>query len=57
MTQFAGARDARPLGDILRALLKRKRMGFGMPHKIKGTKDLKAILDKAAEIEKSRQGI
>ncbi len=42
---------------IALALLKRKRMGFGMPHKIKGTKDLKSILDKAAEIEKSRQGI
>ncbi len=39
------------------SLLKRKRMHIGAPHKIKGTSDLKAILDKATEIEKTRQGI
>ncbi len=38
------------------SLLKAKRMHIGMPHKIKGTKDLKAILAKAEEIEQSKQG-
>ncbi len=38
------------------SLLKTKRMHLGMPHRIKGTKDLKAILDKAQEIEESKQG-
>ncbi len=38
------------------SLLKAKRMHIGMPHKIKGTKDLKAILEKAEAIEQSKQG-
>lgn len=38
------------------SLLKCKRMHLGAPHRIKGTKDLRAILDKAAEIEKLKQG-
>ncbi len=38
-------------------LVKTKRMHLGMPHRIKGTKDLNAILAKAAEIEKREQGI
>ncbi len=36
-------------------MLRRKRMHLGFPHKIKGTKDLRAILAKAGEIE-SRAG-
>ncbi len=42
---------------IALSLLKRKRMHIGLPHRIKGTKDLNAILAKAAEIEKKEQGI
>lgn len=41
---------------IALGLLKTKRMHFGAPHRIKGTKDLRAILDKARAIEKSKQG-
>jgi len=38
------------------SLMKTKRMSMGVPHRIKGRAELKAILDKAAEIEKSKQG-
>ena len=41
---------------IALSLLRRKRMHIGVPHMIKGTKDLRAILEKAAEIEKSKEG-
>ncbi len=41
---------------IALSLLKKKRMHIGMPHRIKGTKDLNAILAKAAEIENREQG-
>jgi len=41
---------------IALSLLKHKRMHIGMPHRIKGTKNLNAILAKAAEIEEREQG-
>ncbi|MCC2113490.1 MAG: 4Fe-4S dicluster domain-containing protein [Hyphomicrobiales bacterium] len=42
---------------VARSLMKAKRMHLGMPHKIKGVKELNAILDKAEEIEKREQGV
>ncbi|NQU61292.1 MAG: 4Fe-4S dicluster domain-containing protein [Rhodospirillales bacterium] len=41
---------------IALSLLKTKRMHIGAPHKIKGTAELRKILDKAEEIEKAKQG-
>jgi len=38
------------------SMVRAKRMHIGLPHKIKGTKELKAILDKAQEIEILKQG-
>jgi quinone-modifying oxidoreductase subunit QmoC len=41
---------------IARAMVRGKRMHLGLPHKIKGTRELRAILDKAREIEAREAG-
>ncbi|MCP5368066.1 MAG: 4Fe-4S dicluster domain-containing protein [Hyphomicrobiales bacterium] len=42
--------------DIALSMIKKKRMGLGMPHKIKRGGELKAILAKAQEIQAKKHG-
>jgi quinone-modifying oxidoreductase subunit QmoC len=41
---------------IAMGMVKTKRMHLGMPHKVKNTGELKAMLAKAAELEAKKHG-